>query len=251
MGDDPGHRLERRLGPERRLPGRHLVEQDPQREEVRARVDAVAPHLFRRHGAGRAQNLPGRRERGLAVGGNHRPGEAEVEDLHVARRRHHHVLGLEIAVHDALGVRFGQTLGDLPTMGQDDTDGQRTPAAHLLGQGRALDVFHDEPVVAVLVEDVEDLDNGRVREAGDGPRLTAKPCPARSALGVGTHLLDGHPAIKAPIVRLVDGSHAALAEQLVEAVGAEVSWKAGIDRVHFGLHASRRCRCQPCLPREC
>ncbi len=85
--------------------GGQLVEQDAEREEIRAEVHGVAADLFRRHVGGRAEQR--------ALGGDVRsrlghiahPGQAEVENLHVAGRRADDVLRLQIPMHDAAVVR--------------------------------------------------------------------------------------------------------------------------------------------------
>ena len=53
------------------------------------------------------------------------PRQSEVEQLDVAVRPDHHVLGLDVAMHDLRGVRDRQRLGNLPP----DADARATPAA--------------------------------------------------------------------------------------------------------------------------
>jgi hypothetical protein len=82
-------------------------EQDP------ARTDR------RRHGA------PGHDLVGVAAAGELR--QTEVDDLHEPVVAHHDVLGLDIAVHDAGGVRFCQALGHLERQVDDTPHRQRRP----------------------------------------------------------------------------------------------------------------------------
>ena len=83
-------------------------------------IDRLAAHLLRRHVARGADH---RSRRGSLL---LRPGlgvlllffrsqlrEAEVEDLHATIFRDEDVLGLEVAMHDALLVRGCQTVRDL------------------------------------------------------------------------------------------------------------------------------------------
>ncbi len=53
-----------------------------------------------------------------------RLGETEVEDLDLVVARDHHVLGLEIAMHDAAGMGGGNPPGDLKGVGDRTSRGQ-------------------------------------------------------------------------------------------------------------------------------
>ena len=83
-------------------------------------IDLVGPalRLFGRHIAGRAQHrsrhralLHDRRRHFAAAAAGKRLrldqfGETEIENLRVTIARDHDVVGLQIAVHDARGMRF-------------------------------------------------------------------------------------------------------------------------------------------------
>ena len=121
-------------GRERVHAARELVEQHAEREDVDARVGRLAVDLLGRHvgrradddaGAGRERRRrradappPGR---GVPLRGSivpdgavvDDPREAEVENLQPAVARPHHVLGLEVAMHDAARVRAGQRRREL------------------------------------------------------------------------------------------------------------------------------------------
>ena len=102
---------------ERQHAGDHLVDDDGERVDVRATVDAEPAHVLGRDVAGRPEELLVHRERRLA--GDLR--DAEVGELHVlrlgvVRRRALHeqdVLGLEIAMDDAHLVRASERARDL------------------------------------------------------------------------------------------------------------------------------------------
>ena len=130
--DDRGEGLDRRLPLEGRVAAHHLVEHRAEGELVGAVVHGPAARLLGRHvpdgahhdtggGVGRARRAgPGRHLREALAGRPIRAapvaaqlGEAEVEDLHVAVARQHHVLGLEVAVDDAGGVGAGEPVGQL------------------------------------------------------------------------------------------------------------------------------------------
>ena len=120
--------LRRRLGLEGQAPGEQLVEDDADRVEVAARVERIAARLLGAHVLGRAADDAGARDaRLLRVGADLR--EAEVDDLHEVAARAHRleddVLGLEIAVDDALVVRFGERRERLAQDVDDAPEGQR------------------------------------------------------------------------------------------------------------------------------
>ena len=107
------------------------------------------------------------------------PGEAEIENLHAAVARHHHVVRLEVAVHDAVLVRVrqrgGQLAGDARQVRR-----RRAPAAiELIPQRRAVDELRgDEQVAVELLEGVDRAD-ARMREAGRRARLAAQSIAVR------------------------------------------------------------------------
>ena len=92
------------------LPGEQPVEDDPQREQVRAPIHRPPAQLLGAHIGGRAQDLPR-----LGQLGHGQLGDAEVGDLGPAFLGHHDVGGFDVAVDDlpAVGVveRCGHLLG--------------------------------------------------------------------------------------------------------------------------------------------
>ena len=104
------------------LSRRHLVEDRAERELVRAEVHASPLACSGRHVAdgpedrarlvagapsSAAPRAPPRRSRLDELG------QAEVQDLDEPVLGDHHVLGLQVPVHDARLVRLGQAVGDL------------------------------------------------------------------------------------------------------------------------------------------
>ena len=105
----------------RRTAGRHFVQHQPEREEVRSRVDLFAAQLLRRHVGQRADNAArvGQKRSGLELRRrrvsrrNARVGldEAEVENLRSVRGQQD-VGGLDIAVDDAGGMSRLKGVGE-------------------------------------------------------------------------------------------------------------------------------------------
>ena len=104
--------LRDRLPLERRDPGEELVENEPERPDVRARIDVLrGAHLLGRHVERRAHERPGRRHPGVARARRDLR-DPEVEDLEDARAvrlpREEEVARLQIAVDDAGRVGLGE-----------------------------------------------------------------------------------------------------------------------------------------------
>ena len=98
--------LHRLLALERLLAGEHLVHHDADRVDVAAGVGDAAGHEFGGEVGDRAEQ--GGAGRGVRAG---RAGEAEVADLDAPVVGEQHVLGLEVAVHDA-GLVRGREAGE-------------------------------------------------------------------------------------------------------------------------------------------
>ena len=98
--------------------------------------------------------------------------DAEVGDLHLALRRDQYVARLHVAVHDAVGVRERQRVGDL---GGDACRVQSTQASvrlQDLPQRLPGDVLHHDEGGVVFLTPVVDRDDVRVVEPGGGLRLS-------------------------------------------------------------------------------
>ena len=148
-------------------------------------------------------------------------GQAEVEHLDLAVRRHLHVGGLQIAVDDALLVRGLERLGDLPRDGDRLGDGQPSPL-QALGQVLPFHQLEDEEGPAVRFFEAVDRRDVRVVERGEQLRFASE---SGQALGIGRHLegqhLDRHLAVELRVGRAVDLSHTAGADRLDQAIVRE------------------------------
>ena len=194
---------------ERHSARQRFEQDDPERVQVRAVVDDLAAHLFRRHVVHRS---------------NHRPrhgellppldlGNAEVHHLGDSFRRQHDVGGLEVAVHHAHPVRCREPLQNLPRKEHDDVGGKRADLPNDLRQRSPFDVLHDHAVrIAVGFEFVQ-RDYVRVIQ----PRLDLRlRLEALELVGARVERrvqdLDRHAAPEMRVSRLVDGAHASMAE---------------------------------------
>ena len=135
--------------------------------------------------------------------------------------RQQHVGRLDVAVDDAARVGRVERLEDL--LG-DARGGQRLERAALLDHGAevaAVDQLHDDERVARLHAVVEDVDDVRMAQRGGRLRLLAEAGDERRVAAVlGAQNLDRHVAAQLRVVAAKDGRHAALAEQLDQAVAA-------------------------------
>ncbi len=120
-------------------------------------------------------------------------GEAEVGDLgDVAVDED--VVRLDVAVHEALLVRGGESFERLDGPWHEDIRGDGA-AARLggIGQRAAIAVFHNEEKGALIGTAVEEADDVRVPESGDDFHLALELIDgAGIGLGAGKHEFHGH-----------------------------------------------------------
>ncbi len=219
--DDPvEHRLD--LAGERRLAEQALVEHHAEREDVGARVDLVrARHLLGTEVGDRADERARMRDpRELAL--ERRASEPEVHDANphavaLGRSPDHEVLGLDVAVDDALRVAVRERVGDLDADVDDLAEPQRALAqerAHV----RSVDDRHDEEERALVPPDVVDGDDRGVVHLRDDLRLALE-----AQLRVGgeqrrRHDLDRDLSVEKRVPGAIDDAHAPapqLADDLV------------------------------------
>ena len=164
-----------------------------------------------------------RRRVGLVVGrGFDALGQAEVQDLDVAVVRDEDVVGLQVAVDDALAVRGGEALGDLqrPVHGLPLRDGR---AVELAAQRLALEQLRDgvgRRRRACRSRGSRGCSDARARRP---PWPRARSARARPVVRgqLRREDLDRDVAVQLRVARAVDLAHPARAERREDLVGTE------------------------------
>ena len=138
--------------------------------------------------------------------------QAEVQHLGVAGARDEDVGRLDVAVHDPLGVRGRQRLGNSRAEAQHSIDLHRAPGDGML-QRLPLEQLHHQERCALVPPDLEDHADVRVVERRRRPRLAHE---ALDDVLVLRHLLrqelERHVAPQLQVLGLVHDTHAAAAE---------------------------------------
>ena len=198
--------------------GDHVVEGGAEAVDVGPAVDVdLAADLLGGDVVRRAVGLALLALGGLDIG--RLAGQTHIGQLHDALRVDHDVLGLDVAVDQAVGVGVLEGVADL----DDDLEGlllaENLAVGEVVGDGLALDVLHDEVVVAARLADVDGLDDVGVVELAGGLAFLVEPLDVLRVLGetLGQDL-DRDGAVEAELLGLVDDGHRAgaeLAEDLV------------------------------------
>jgi hypothetical protein len=148
------HHLDVGVSDKRPAARRRLVEHRADGEDVRPMVGGFALDLFRSHVGDGAEDDPlasliaHRQGAGMGVGGFLRRGQLgqpEIQHLGEAVRGHHDVFRLEVAVHDAGGMRFCQPLGCLRQIDQQRAQVRRS-VVDLALERDPLDQLHRDVV---------------------------------------------------------------------------------------------------------
>jgi hypothetical protein len=226
--DDGRQRLRRSRPREGPLPGHHLVKDGAERELVGARVHGPAGGLLRRHVPDGPED--GARPRRLVIerfharirgGRRHQLRQTEVEDLHQAVIAHHHVLGLEVPVHDPGAVGPGQAVGQL-CRHLDGLSGRGAAGPQAIPQGPALDELHHQVATEIESADIVDRHDVGVVEGRGGACFAleaGEPFGVRRP--VAAEHLDRHRAAEPQVAGTVDLPHAARAHERDQLVGCD------------------------------
>jgi hypothetical protein len=199
------------------MPGEHLVEHDAGRVDVAAGVGAAAFELLGGEVGDRAD------EHAAGLAGLPRADDgarqAEVGDLHHAVDADEHVLGLDVAVHDARPVRGGEAGQHRLEDGEGLRDREPAARGEQVAQRAAAHELHDEEdqtLVAALVADRHHVD---VAEHRRRTCLAGEPVDERGVVGqVLGHDLDRDGPVDPEVGGGVHGGHAAARQPLLEPV---------------------------------
>ena len=104
-----------------------------------------------------------------------RLGETEVENLDLVVAGDHHVLGLEIAMHDAARVRGGDALARSAARSATARRGGSAPRVEPGAQRLAVHELRDDERRAAVLGELEDREDVRMRELRDAHRLALEP----------------------------------------------------------------------------
>ena len=207
--------------------GGHLVKHHAEGKQVGARIQFFSLGLLGRHIGDGAQSRARTGEvffdhdgsRGGHVGdfaggggnGLHF-GQAEVEDLGVAAFGDENIGRLDVAVHDAAGVRGIEGVGNFDSQGEDCFQLHGPVADQVLERGAVEELHDQEGAVPFLANVVDSTDVGMI-EGGSGLGLAAKTLQSLAVLGeVFGKELEGDEAPKSCVFSFVDHTHTAATE---------------------------------------
>ena len=155
-----------------------------------------------------------------AAGGPRR--ETEVENLRVPLRRHDDVVGLDVAVDDALGMRVGERVGDLDAEIDRAARVQRA-AADERPERLARHVLEREKQLAGVLADFVERCDVRMRERGRRARFAHEALAPRRVVGdSGGQHFDRDGTAEARVARAVHVAHAARADAVQNLVLPEL-----------------------------
>ena len=157
---------------ERHLAGEQLEQHDAEREQIGAMVDGAPERLLRRHVGDGTDHHPRHRHLRLRHlrpdAGRDELGQAEIEHLDQPALGAHQVRALDVAMDDAVSVRFVEGVGDLEA-DFDHLAHRQRPLRRARGQQFAVDVLHDDEVGAAVLADVVGDRDVRGAEHRGGP----------------------------------------------------------------------------------
>ena len=257
--EPPGDGRARRGAGERRLARQHLVHHAAEAVDVASPIDRgvaarlLGAHVRRRPDCGERLTaaLLGRG----AVSGRAGHGQAhpEVGDDRVPRLEQD-VLGLDVAVHDPLGVRVGERARHLPRDAERLLDGEPSGAREPLSQRLAVDVRHHVEERAVHRARVIERQNVRVAEDRRELNLAQEADRAECGAHLRPEHLDDDGSRVLAIRSAVHDRRAATPELLLQTdaplgeAGPETRWRRGHGRLGGAAHGcftGRPCEDRP------
>ena len=168
-----------------------------------------------------------------------RVGDAEVEHLHNAVDREVDVARLQIAMDDALGVRRAERRCELAP-DRDDAIDRQPLALHARRQALAFDVLHDDEGAVVVLDDVVDGRDIRMRDArGRAGFVKDAEASLAAARERSDDALQRHLPAQPRVAAEEHVAHAAAADRIDDDVGADARARLELVVVD-GLLAGRR-----------
>ena len=152
--------------------------------------------------------------------------ETEVDDLHEveprAQRLEHDVVGLQVTVNDAEGVRLFQGAERLPQHVDHAGQRERTLVARHAAQIAAAQVLHHDVRAAVVgASEVEDRDRVGVAQTTRGARFVEEPRGRELFVRQArVHDLDGDRTAQGDLLGAIDASHSADSDEVRHAITA-------------------------------
>ncbi len=140
--------------------------------------------------------------------------DAEVGHEHVAALVEQHVVRLDVAVHDVVGVGVGERVGDLARDPRGVADRQLLMAFQEVAERWAVDAPHDDVEDLLLPADLVDRHDVRMLEPCDGLRFAQKALgDGRGGGELDVEDLDRDIAIQGVVAGAEDGCKAPLTQQ--------------------------------------
>jgi len=204
--------------------GEEGVEGGAEAVDVGGRADGgeVAERLLGGAVAGGPEEPARDAEGGAGGGGVEVAGEAEVGQADVAVGVDEDVGGLEVAVEDPAGVAVLDGVGEPGDDAGGLGRGEGALAGDALLEGLARDVLGDEVGGALVLADVEEVDDVAVGDPAEGRRLAEEaPAVARVGVAAGEEELEGDDAARPRGAGRVHDAHAAAGDLAEEGVGAD------------------------------
>ena len=213
---------DRRAVVERQPPGRHLIRDETDRVEVGPGSHLARRDLLGRHVRGGAEAIagPGQRRAPRSI---ESPRDAEIGDLHASVRAHQDVLGLDVAMHEALLVRIAEPREHALEHAEQLREAQLL--RRLLeprAQRPTLEELHDDVRQAVVLEEVMDRDDVRVTQRRHHLRLAREAQhELRVIRAMHPQLLERHVAAESRVPREMHDRHAPSTKLIEDLVASD------------------------------
>ena len=195
---------------------------------------------------------------GLSLRGG--PRQAKVGHADAAIRAHQHVLGLEVAVDQAGGLRGRQPLSRLQNDAHDLAHG--VGLAHPRPQSGPLDQLHRQEQLAIERPHIVNGDHMGVGDLGERPRLPLQPGlrQVNVFIGIGREELERYLAVELAIEGGVDHAHAPGSQRREQDVAIDRGLRGALARFPIvrkvcqqprqARHASMCSRIAPRIPSD-